>query len=84
MGGLVSEGCKGGKNIGEGTNHGSIILGGLSVDKDGVEVINVCNKDVLHGLEGALGNASGRLVYIVPMLRWARAAKQNMLECDSI
>ncbi len=51
--GLVSAGCKGGENVGEGGNHGSVILGGHSVNKDGVEVIDVCNKDVLHGFKGA-------------------------------
>jgi hypothetical protein len=51
-GGLVSAGCKGGKNIGKGGNHGSIFLGGHSINKDGIEVINVHNKDVLHGFEG--------------------------------
>ncbi len=52
---LVSVGCKGGKNIGEGSNHGSVVHGGHSTNKDGIEVINVCNKDVLHGFERADG-----------------------------
>ncbi len=35
--------CKGGENIGEGSNHGSIVFGGHSTNKDGIEVISVCN-----------------------------------------
>ncbi len=41
--GLVSTSCEVGENIGEGGNHGSIVLGWHSANKDGVEVINVCN-----------------------------------------
>ncbi len=48
-------GSEGSKNICKGGNHGSIILGGHSANKDDVAVINACNKDVLHGLEGADG-----------------------------
>ncbi len=48
-------GCVGGKNIGEGGNHGSIVLGGHSTHKDGVELIHVCSEDVLHEFEGADG-----------------------------
>ena len=55
MGLYCSAGCKGGENIGEGGNHGSIVLGGHSTNKNGVEVINVCNKDVLHGFKGGDG-----------------------------
>ncbi len=39
--------------FGEGGNHGSIVLGGHSVHKYGVEVIDVRNKYLLHGFEGA-------------------------------
>ncbi len=48
-------GSKGGKNIAEGGNHGIIVLGGHSANKDGSEVINVCNNVALHGFEGADG-----------------------------
>jgi hypothetical protein len=65
-------GCKGGKN------DGSVILGGHSTYKDGIEVIVVCHKYTLHGFEGADGEYAGRLVYIVPVLRLARATKQNL------
>ncbi len=55
-----------------------IILGGDSANKDGIEVINVCNKDVQHELEGAEGESTpGWLVDIVSVLRLARVAKQN-------
>ncbi len=52
---LVPTGCEGAENIGEGGNNGSIVLGGHSANNNGVEVINVCNKDTLHGFEGADG-----------------------------
>jgi hypothetical protein len=46
-------GCEGGKNLGESSNHGSIVLGGHSTHKFGIEVVDVRNKYVLHGFEGA-------------------------------
>ncbi len=44
-------GCEGGKNFGESCNHGSIVLGGHSMHKYGVEVVDVCSKYELHGFE---------------------------------
>ncbi len=46
-------GCKGGKNFGEGGNHRSIVLGGHSTHKYGIEVVDVHHKYVLHEFEGA-------------------------------
>ncbi len=53
QGGFVAAGCKGGKNFGESSNHGSIDLGGHSMHKYGVEDLDVHNKYLLHGFEGA-------------------------------
>jgi hypothetical protein len=51
-------GCKGGKNFGEGGSHGSIILGGHSTNKDGMEVIDVRYEYLLHGFEGVDGECT--------------------------
>jgi hypothetical protein len=44
--------CKVGTNIGKGIDHGGIVIGGHGSDKDSIEVIDVRNKNLLHGLEG--------------------------------
>jgi hypothetical protein len=74
-GGLVSTGCKGGKNFGEGSNHSSIVLGGHSRNKDDIEVIDVCQKYVLHGFERVDGEHARE---VSAVLRLARVAKQNI------
>ncbi len=57
-GGLVAAGCEGGKNFGEGGNHGSIVLGGHSRHTDGIEVVDVRHKYVLHGFEEVDGECA--------------------------
>ncbi len=39
---------KSGKDISEGIDHGAIVLGGHSMHKDGIEVIHIGNKNILH------------------------------------
>ncbi len=68
-------GCEGGKNFGESGNHGSFVLGGYSTHKYGVEVVDVSNKYVLHGFEGAGGNRAWEVGLIVHVLRLATAVK---------
>jgi hypothetical protein len=40
------------RNFGESGNHGSVVLGGHSMNKYGIKIVDVCNKYVLHGFEG--------------------------------
>ncbi len=51
-------GCKGGTNFGEGSNHGSIVHGGHSTHKYGVEVVDAHHEYVLHGFKGADGEGT--------------------------
>ncbi len=78
-GGSIAVRSKGGEDVGEGRNHGSVVLGGHCTHKDCIEVVDVGNKNVLYiFLKERTGNAPVRSVYIVPMCRSARAAKQNI------
>ncbi len=56
-----------GEDLGEGSNHGGVSAGRHWSDNDGVEVIDICHKDVLHVLEGpdgeGLGEVSVRCAY---------------------
>ena len=49
--GHISTGVEGREDIFEGGNHLSIILGWHGADKDGIEVIHICHKHVLHVAE---------------------------------
>ncbi len=51
----MAAGCEGGKNFCEGGNLGNVVLGGHSMHNDGVEVVDLCHKYVLHEFEGADG-----------------------------
>ncbi len=53
QGGFVAAGCEGGKNFGESSNHCSVVLGGHSMHKYGVEFKDICNEYVLHRFEEA-------------------------------
>jgi len=46
--GVIVAGGESGEDVGEGVDHGAIILGGHGVHKDGIEAVNICNKNVLH------------------------------------
>ena len=46
--GVIVAGGESGKDVGEGVDHGAISLGGHGAHEDGVEVVNVCHKNVLH------------------------------------
>ncbi len=46
------------RNFGESGNHGSVVLGGYSMNKYGIEIVDVCNKYVLHGFEGVDGECT--------------------------
>ncbi len=58
---MIIAGSEGGENGGEGVNHGAIVLGGHGADKDGVEVINVGHKNILHRPEGADGEGTRKI-----------------------
>jgi len=59
--GVIVVGGESGKDVGEGIDHGAIILGGHGAHKDGVEVVNICNKNVLHRSEGADGEGTRKI-----------------------
>ena len=52
-GGVIIARGKSRKDLGEGVNHGTIILGGHGAHKDGIDIIYIRNKNILHQLEGA-------------------------------
>jgi hypothetical protein len=54
------------------------IFGWHSMHKYGVEIVDVCNKYVLHGFEGADGECTREVGVHCTCFRLARAAKQNM------
>jgi hypothetical protein len=47
------------------------------MDNDGIEIIDVCNKNVLHVLERSDREGAGE-VYIVPVLASASTVKENI------
>ena len=49
--GCISTGVEGREDVFESGNHRSIILGWHGADKDGIEVINIGHKHVLHVAE---------------------------------
>jgi hypothetical protein len=59
--GCIHMGVEVGKNVGECCNHGTIIFGRHGVDKDGIQVINVCCKHILHDAEGLHGEGTGAI-----------------------
>ena len=48
---ISTGGVEGHEDVFEGGNHRSIILGWHGMDKDGIEVINICHKHILHVAE---------------------------------
>ena len=59
--GVIIAGGKGGKDVSEGGDHGAIILGGHCTHKDGIEVVDICHKNILHRPEGADGKGTGKI-----------------------
>ena len=59
--GVIVTGGESGEDVGEGVDHGAIILGGHGAHEDGVEVVNVCHKNVLHRSEGADGEGARKI-----------------------
>ncbi len=60
----VEHGCKPmgievGKNVRECCNHDTIGFGRHGMDKDGIQVVNVCHKNILHFVEGLHGEGTG-------------------------
>ncbi len=49
------------EDLGEGVDHGTIILGGHAAHEDGIEIIYIRNKNILHRLEGADGEGTGQI-----------------------
>ncbi len=60
-GGSIAMSGKGEEYVGEGRNHGSVVLEGHCMHKDCVEVIDVGNKDLLHILEGTYWECAGEV-----------------------
>ncbi len=48
-----------GKYVREHCNHGTIGFGRHGADKDGIKVVDVCNKHILHFVEGLYGESIG-------------------------
>ena len=49
------------EDLGEGVDHGAIILGGHGAHKAGVEIIDIRNKNILNQLEGADVEGTGQI-----------------------
>jgi hypothetical protein len=78
LGGFVAAGHDGGQIFGEGGNHGSIVLGGHSTHKYGIEVIDVCHKYLLHGFDGADKECAQEVGVHFACVEVGNGAKQNM------
>ncbi len=57
--GHIPTGMEVGKNVREICNHGTIGFGRHGTDKDGIQVINVCHKHILHVAEGLHREGTG-------------------------
>jgi hypothetical protein len=57
--GCIPAGVEVGKNVCECCNHGTIVFGRHGTDKDGIHVINVHHKHILHVAEGSHGEGIG-------------------------
>ncbi len=71
-------GCKGGNNLGESGNHGSIVLGGHSTHKYGIEVADVRNEYILHGFEGLDGECTQEVGVHCACVKVSKGGKKNM------
>ncbi len=49
--GVIVTGGESGEDVGEGIDHGAIILGGHGAHEDGFEVVNVCHKKRIASIE---------------------------------
>ncbi len=68
-----------GKYVRECYNHGTIGFGRHGTDKDGIQVVDVCHKHILHVAEDCTGKALEQLLYIIPVCKSGNVMKQNML-----
>ncbi len=57
--GRIHMGVEVGKNVCERCNCGTIGFGRHGVDKDGIQVVDVCHKHILHVAEGLYGKGTG-------------------------
>jgi hypothetical protein len=46
--GVIVRGSESGEDVGKCVNHGAIVLGGHGANKDGIEVIDIRHKNILH------------------------------------
>ncbi len=59
--GCIPAGIEIGKNICQCCNHGTIVFGRHGTDKDGIQVINVCHKQIWHVAERLYGEDTGAI-----------------------
>ena len=59
--GVIIAGGKGGEDVSEGGDHGTIIFGGHRAHKDGIEVVDIRHKNILHRPEGADGKSPRKI-----------------------
>jgi hypothetical protein len=59
--GRIPTGIEVGKNVCVHCNHGTIGFGRHGTDKDGLQVINVCHKHILHVAERLHGEGTGAI-----------------------
>jgi hypothetical protein len=64
--GCIPAGVEVGKDVRECCNHGTIDFGRCGADKDGIQVVNVCDKHILHVAEGLHGEGSTGAVGVHP------------------
>ncbi len=59
--GCIPVGIEIGKYIRERCNHGTIGFGRHGVDKDSIQVVDVCHKQILHVAEGLYKEGTGAI-----------------------
>jgi hypothetical protein len=59
--GGIPAGIEVGKNVREHCNHGTIGFARHGVDKDGIQVVDICHKHILHVAEGLHGEGTGAI-----------------------
>jgi hypothetical protein len=57
--GWIPAGIEIGKYVRECCNHGTIGFGWHGADKDGIQVVDVCHKHILHVAEGSYRESTG-------------------------
>jgi hypothetical protein len=66
------------KHFGEGIDEQGISVGWHWLHDDGIKVVDVRDKDILHVLEGLNGESTSDVGVHLPSVASARAAKQNI------